>query len=110
MLNGARLLYVDWYDGDHILRAMDEANDLKVPVFLNLEHGHDEPDKMERYVRRATICQAVTDPAQRGECDPLAVARKLIRQGVQTALITLAGDGCLAANRSEIGACLAHES
>src|SRR5512146_467478 len=24
-LNGSRMLYVDWYDGDHILRAMDEA-------------------------------------------------------------------------------------
>ncbi len=25
LLEGAGLLYVDWYDGDHILRAMDEA-------------------------------------------------------------------------------------
>jgi fructose-1-phosphate kinase PfkB-like protein len=96
------MLYVDWSDGDHILRAMDEAIRLKVPVFLNLEHGHVEPDKLEHYVRRATVCQAVTDPAQRGECDPLAVAKKLIQQGVQTALITLAGDGCLAVNRSKI--------
>jgi sugar/nucleoside kinase (ribokinase family) len=102
MIDGARMLYVDWYDGDHILRAMDEAIRLKVPVFLNLEHGHVEPDKLEHYVRRATVCQAVTDPAQRGECDPLAVAKKLIQQGVQTALITLAGDGCLAVNRSKI--------
>jgi sugar/nucleoside kinase (ribokinase family) len=102
MLDGARLLYVDWYDGDHILRAMDEAIRFKVPVFLNLEYGHVEPDKLERYVSRATICQAVTDPAQRGEHDPRAVAEKLIQQGAQTALITLAGEGCLAADQHKI--------
>ena len=102
MIDGARLLYVDWYDGDHILRAMDEAIRLHVPVFLNLEYGHVEPDKLERYVSRATICQAVTDPAQRGEHDPLAVAEKLLQQGAQTALITLASDGCLAVDRRQI--------
>ena len=102
LLDGAHMLYVDWYDGDHILRAMDEAIRLGVPVFLNLEHGHVEPDKLERYVRRATICQAVTDPAQRGDFDPRDVARKLLDNGVQTALITLASDGCLAANQHQI--------
>ena len=73
-----------------------------VPVFLNLEHGHVEPDKLERYVRRATICQAVTDPAQRGDFDPRDVARKLLDNGAQTALITLASDGCLAADQHQI--------
>ncbi len=34
LLDGARMLYVDWYDGDHIVRAMDEALRLQVPVFL----------------------------------------------------------------------------
>jgi sugar/nucleoside kinase (ribokinase family) len=102
LLDGAHMLYVDWYDGDHILRAMDEAIRLGVPVLLNLEHGHVEPDKLERYVRRATICQAVTDPAQRGVFDPRDVARKLLDNGVQTALITLASEGCLAADQRQI--------
>jgi len=97
LLHGARLLYVDWYDGDHILRAMDEANRLGIPVFLNLEHGHQDPDILSRYVKRATLCQAVTDAAQCGECDPLSVARKLLDAGAKTAIITLAGDGCLVA-------------
>jgi sugar/nucleoside kinase (ribokinase family) len=101
LLDGAHMLYVDWYDGDHILRAMDEAIRLRVPVFLNLEHGHVDPDKLERYVRRATICQAVTDPAQRGGFDPREVARKLLDNGAQTALITLASDGCLAADQHQ---------
>ena len=89
------LLYVDWYDGDHILRAMDEAIRLDVPVFLNFEHGHADPELLKRLAGRAIICQAVTDAAQRGEVPPLDVARKLLKTGVQTALITMANEGCL---------------
>jgi sugar/nucleoside kinase (ribokinase family) len=101
LLEGARLLYVDWYDGDHILRAMDEAIRLGVPVFLNFEHGHADPGLLARYGGRATICQAVTDAAQRGEVPPLEVAQTLLQTGVQTALITMAGEGCLAVRGAE---------
>ncbi|WP_446367991.1 carbohydrate kinase family protein [Coleofasciculus sp. G3-WIS-01] len=95
VLNGSRLLYVDWYDEDHILRPMDEAIKLNIPVFLNLEHLHEDPDILARYAGRATICQAITDSAQRGDQSPLAVAQTLLDAGVKTALITLAGEGCL---------------
>jgi len=101
LVDGARLLYVDWYDGDHILRAMDEAVRLQVPVFLNFEHGHADPELLKRYGGRATICQAVTDAAQRGEVPPLEVAQKLLKTGVQTALITMAGEGCLVVRGAE---------
>ncbi|MFZ5818394.1 MAG: carbohydrate kinase family protein [Chloroflexota bacterium] len=96
LLEGTRLLYVDWYDGDHILRAMDTAIRLDAPVFLNLEHGHADPEILRKYAGRATICQAVTDAAQRGEESPLDVAHKLLKTGVKTALITMAEEGCLA--------------
>lgn len=102
LIDGTRLLYVDWYDGDHILRAMDEANRLEVPVFLNFEHGHADPGLLKRYGRRAAICQAVTDAAQRGDVSPLDVAHKLLDAGVKTALITMAGDGCLVVNDSQV--------
>jgi sugar/nucleoside kinase (ribokinase family) len=102
LLKGAQLLYVDWYDGDHILRAMDEALRLGVPVFLNFEHGHADPELMKRFAGRAMICQAVTDAAQKGEIQPVDVAQKLLRTGVQTALITMAGEGCLVMHDSEI--------
>ncbi|MGA2503138.1 MAG: carbohydrate kinase family protein [Anaerolineales bacterium] len=101
LVGGARMLYVDWYDGDHIVRAMDEALRLQVPVFLNFEHGHADPALLKCYGSRATICQAVTDAAQRGDVPPLDVARKLLNTGVQTALITMAGEGCLAVNGSQ---------
>jgi sugar/nucleoside kinase (ribokinase family) len=102
MLQKARVLYVDWYDGDHIVRAMDEAARLKIPVFLNMEHGHSDPNLLNRYAGRATLCQAVTDAAQKEESDPLVVARKLLRAGVETALITLAGEGSLVVRGNEI--------
>jgi sugar/nucleoside kinase (ribokinase family) len=102
IIEGTRLLYVDWYDGDHILRAMDEAIRLDVPVFLNFEHGHTDPELLKKYAIRADICQAVTDAAQCGDIPPLEVAFRLIETGVQTALITMADEGCLAVNSAEI--------
>ena len=102
LMQGARMLYVDWYDGDHIVRAMDEAARLKIPVFLNLEFAHADPDLLTRYSGRSCICQAVTDAAQKEGSDPLAVARKLQRSGVETAIITLAGEGSLVVQGNEI--------
>lgn len=101
MLDGAQMMYVDWYDGDHIVRAMDEAARLDVPVFLNLEHAHNDPALLERYAGRARICQAVTDAAQKDGSDSLDVARKLIRQGVETVIITLASEGSLVVSGDE---------
>ncbi|HUH97168.1 MAG TPA: carbohydrate kinase family protein [Anaerolineales bacterium] len=101
-LEGARLLYVDWYDGDHIVRAMDHAIQSGLPVFLNLEHGHADGDLLKRYAGRAVFCQAVTDAAQRGEESPTDVAAKLIRAGVKTALITMAEEGCLAVQGDQV--------
>jgi len=103
LLRGARIMYVDWYDGDHTLRAMDEARRLNVPVFVNLEHGHKDPDVLKQYASRATICQAVTDAAQLGGKRALVgTARKLLRSGIKTAIITLAKGGCLVAHGEEI--------
>ena len=102
ILEGARMLYVDWYDGNHILRAMDEAIRLGVPVFLNFEHGHADPELLKHYAGRAAICQAVTDAAQCGDVPPLDVALNLLQTGVHTALITMANEGCLAVRGTEV--------
>jgi len=102
LLSGARMLYVDWYDGDHILRAMDEASRLGMSVFLNFEHGHADVNLLHKYASRAFICQAVTDAAQKDCSDPLQVADKLLDQGVQIALITLASEGSLVVTRQQI--------
>lgn len=103
LIRGSKILYTDWYDGDHILRAMDEANRLNVPVFVNLEHGHKDAEILKQYAKRATFCQAVTDAAQLGGKRALVgTARKLLKSGIETAIITLARGGCLVAQGNEI--------
>ena len=103
MLKDAKLMYVDWYDGDAIIRAMNEARRCGVPVFLNLEHGHNDPEILEKYASRATICQAVTDAAQIGKKGAmLSVARKLLKAGIKTAIITMASQGCMVVQDDEI--------
>ncbi len=103
LLKGAKLMYADWYDGNHINRAIDEANRLNVPVFLNLEHAHKHPQLLKQYVGRVTICQAVTDAAQLGKKQAmLSVAKKLVKAGIETAIITMASQGCLALQGDKI--------
>src|SRR5574339_649580 len=101
LLKDAQLMYADWYDGEPIIRAMDESNRLGVPVFLNLEHGHKDSQLLKKYSSRVTICQAVTDAAQLGTTrSMLQTARKLLKSGIKTALITMAKDGCLVAEEN----------
>ena len=93
-LRGASMLYVDWYDSPHIERAMRCAKGLGVPVFLNIEHGHQDPDTLMSLAPYATICQAVTDASQLGG-DAERVAKLLVENGVSTALVTLAAGGAM---------------
>ncbi len=91
-LDRAAMLYVDWYDAPHIQRAMRRARSMGVPVFLNIEHGHQNADTIASLAPYATICQAVTDASQLRD-DPERVARLLTQSGVSTALVTLAAGG-----------------
>jgi sugar/nucleoside kinase (ribokinase family) len=100
LLAGARLLYVDWYDGDHILRATAEAVRREIPIFLNLEHGHQDADTLRNYTRGVKICQVVTDEAQTSK-EALEVARRVSEAGVDTVLVTLGASGCLAMRENE---------
>lgn len=103
LIKGSKLLYVDWYDGDHVLRAIHEANRLGVPVFLNIEHGHDHPHVLKKFAGHTTICQAVTDAAQLGKKkELLRTARKLLDSGIGTVLITMAAEGCLVVRGGEV--------
>lgn len=103
LIRKAKLLYVDWYDGDHILRAMEEAKRYNVPVYLNFEHGHKKTELLKQYAGMVTVCQAVTDDAQIGKRQAmLTVARKLIKSGIKTAIITMAAQGCLVVQGEQI--------
>ena len=100
MIRNTRTLYVDWYDGDHILRPMREAARWEVPVFLNFEHGHGDLEPLSRYAPYATICQATTDHAQRQD-NADEIADRLLASGIPTALVTMAERGCLAVTGEE---------
>ncbi len=104
LIHGARLLYVDWYDGEqHITRAMAEARRLGIPVFLNLEFGHKDTALLQRYAQYTTICQAVTDPAQLGKNRSLlSTARRILNSGIEIVLITMAAEGCLVAQGEHV--------
>ena len=93
-LSDACMLYVDWYDAPHIERAMSHARRLGVPVFLNIEHGHQDADILASLAPFATVCQAVTDASQFGG-DGKQVAKLLAENGVSSALVTLASQGAV---------------
>lgn len=101
MIREAKLLYVDWYDGDHILRPMKEAMRWGVPVFLNFEHGHSDQELLACYAPYVTICQAITDEAQLQD-NTEEIADRLLEKGISTALITMAKNGCLAVTQEEV--------
>ena len=97
MIAGSRFVYADWYDGPHVARALTEAARHDVPVFFNFEHGHQDETLLKRYAPLVSVCQATTDATQSGD-DGEATASKLLEAGVDTALVTLAEKGGLAAD------------
>ncbi len=99
MIAGSKVVYTDWYDGPHVIRAMTEAARHDVPVFFNFEHAHHDETLLQRYAPLASVCQATTDATQ-GSDDGEAVASKLLEAGVEVALVTMAEKGCLAADVS----------
>ncbi len=100
-LEGARLMYADWYDAPYNLRAMEMAKGLGVPVMLNLEHGHADSDALATMLPKSTIAQAVTNASQSGG-DAAAVVELLLRSGASTALVTLAAGGVIGARGDEM--------
>ena len=98
--SGAGLLYLDWYDGPSVVAAMETAFSQGVPVFLNLESQYNENPSLPGMLRYASICQVSMDePGASG--NPYDIARSLIIQGVDTALVTLGADGCVVAQRRQ---------
>lgn len=98
LIEGSKLLYLDWYDGDHIMRALQEGRNQGVPVYLNLEHGHEDPNFLARYASYISICQVVTDASQIAG-NAYEIASDLLERGLDTVLVTMADQGCLAVTR-----------
>ncbi len=98
-LESASFLYVDWYDGDHILRAVESAARLNVPVFLNLESQYGNQEVLAKLAPYTTVCQVSSDQPESVD-DMESIAATLLEAGIGTVLITGGSRGCLAADAS----------
>ncbi len=106
-LSGARMLYVDWYDGPDILGAMERARSQTVPVFLNLESRYHDSPQLPDLLRHTDVCQVSLDapgatgdePGATGE--PTEIARTLLDRGVGTVLVTMGAEGCAVARSGQ---------
>ena len=99
-LSGARMLYVDWYDGPGILGAMERARSQAVPVFLNLESRYRDHPKLPDLLRYTNFCQiSLDEPGATGEATD--IARTLIDRGVDTVLVTMGAEGCAVARSGQ---------
>ncbi len=102
MLEGARLLYVDWYDGEPVQRAMEEAVRLGVPVYFNVESHYDDEELVRRLAPLATFCQVSLDEPGAEAGDRAArVAESLLARGIGTAIVTMGSGGCLVSNGAD---------
>ena len=100
MLRGARMLYVDWYDGDYILAPMGQARDQGAAVYLNLESRYQDAALLNRLAPLADICQVSMDePEAGGGVD--GVVDLVLAAGCETVAVTMGSDGCVAARGRE---------
>ena len=109
-LESAAYLYVDWYDGDHILRPLREAFSLGVPAFVNIESQHGNPELVAKLAPYVTVCQVSADGPpdgtdagpDRGD-DLASIANGLLDAGIGAVVVTGGSRGCLAADTGQTG-------
>ena len=110
-LESAAYLYVDWYDGDHILRPMEAASALGVPVFVNIEGEYGNRELVAKLAPYVTVCQVSADgpsmslpmvSGHREEGGDLgSIAKALLDAGIGVAVVTGGSRGCLAADAGQ---------
>ena len=94
-INNAGLLYVDWYVGEAVVRAMRYATARQVPIYLNVEYSLREPQRYLNLLQIATVVQArLTDQTADTE-DPYVLGRAILAAGPQMVLITRGRHGAL---------------
>ena len=92
---------MDWYDGGRVIEAMERAQDLGVPVFLNLESRYCDAPNLSDLLRFTNVCQVSMDEPQ-ASGNPPDIARDLLAEGVDAALVTLGAEGCMVAQGSQL--------
>jgi len=99
-LDNAAYLYVDWYDGDHILRPMEAATRLGMPVLVNLEDQHANAELLSKLLPFSTVCQVSADSSDKGG-GLESIADGLLEAGVGTVLVTNGSRGCMVADAGQ---------
>ncbi len=99
-LESAAYLYVDWYDGDHILRPMRAAFSLGVPVFVNIECEYGNRELVAKLAPYVTVCQVSADGPDAGD-DLASIANAVLDAGIGTVVVTGGSRGCLAADAGQ---------
>ncbi len=100
MLDDAKFLYIDWYDGDYILGAMRRAHNLGLTVYLNIESRYNDLALLGRLAPYATVCQVSTDEPGDQEA-PDRIIDLLLESGIHTVVITGGRRNCLVVNTAE---------
>ena len=96
-LTGAAYLYLDWYDGNHIIRPMQIASEMGIQVLVNIEGQQDNNELLSQLSSYANVCQVSIDGNSALE-DMECIAKKLLEVGVGTVIVTGGSLGCVVAN------------
>jgi sugar/nucleoside kinase (ribokinase family) len=94
-IDGADMLYVDWYVGPPAARAIAYARARQVPVFLNVEYSLHHPDRYRELAAQATYAQSPMSDVHVGPEDPMSIAMALCGLGAQAAFVTRGKHGSL---------------
>ena len=100
-LTGASYLYLDWYDGNHIIRPMQVASQLGIQVFVNIENQHDNNELLSQLAAYADVCQVSLDGNSAKE-DIESIVNRLLDVGIGTIIVTGGSKGCVVANVTQI--------
>lgn len=95
-IEGATMLYVDWYVGPAAMRAIQFANQHDVPVYLNVEYALSQPDQYRDLITRSTFAQSPMSDVHVQQDDPIQMAKALCEMGVQATFVTRGKYGSLA--------------
>jgi sugar/nucleoside kinase (ribokinase family) len=101
-IDGAAMLYVDWYVGPPAERAIAYARARRVPVYLNVEYSLRQPGQYRELISQATYAQSPMSDVHVQQEDPLAIATALADMGAHDTFVTRGKHGALAFSNGQI--------
>ena len=100
IIDKAKLLYVDWYDGDYIIKPMQKARDSGISVFLNLEDKHSDESIIKKLLPFTTICQVTVDKNQKNTDSSKILEKIMAYKNIEICIVTLAKHGSIGVTKT----------